>query len=585
MNIREILQTISTNPGVYLFKDQAGKILYIGKAKNLKNRVRSYFTRSADLNAAKKIMVVNIADVETVITSTETEAIILESTLIKRHRPPFNVDLKDDKFFLYIKITDDEYPTLETVRRLGKDRSKYFGPYASARSVRTTLKLLKNIFHYRTCRPHQGRPCFDYTIGRCAGPCVDAIGPRQYQEIIRQIISFLRGNTRPIMAGLEKEMKELSAGKKYEKAAAVRDQLTAIQKLRAGQKVVAASRASQDIVSIIRREGLAAVNLFIIRQGSLIDKKNFLLERATNLNNSELLSTFLLRYYPLATDWPKEIIVSAEPREAASLRTLTKARIIVPQKGDKKKLIEMGLANAHDWLDHSEQAQNKRELQAWHSLEELGKALKIPAPRRIEAYDISNIQGLNAVGSMIVFADGLPRKSDYRKFNIRTIQGANDPAMLAEVLVRRFNSSQLAKLPKPDLIILDGGRGQLSVVDKRLSPELKKIPMIAIAKKFEDIYHRGKKFPQRLTDNSLSYFLIQRLRDEAHRFAIGSYRRQHQATSTSSQLDSIPGVGPGTRHKLLKTFGSVAGIKQASPKELTKIVTQKIAKKIYEYLS
>lgn len=579
------INTLPTNPGVYLFRDAKGAILYIGKAKNLNNRVRTYFANAVDLTRSKQVMVHAAADVETIITNTEAEALILESTLIKRHRPEYNIDLKDDKYFLYIKITADEYPTLETVRRIGTDRSKYFGPYASARAVRTTLKMLKNIFHYRTCKPGQGRPCFDYTIGRCAGPCVNAIGPRQYQAIIKNITSFLRGNMQPVIDDLNDTMRRAAKQKQYEKAAQYRDQLEAVSRLRAAQQVVAPRQSSQDVIGLVRRDGLAAVNRFVIRGGALIDKQNFLIERTRDLPDQSVLNEFLLRYYPQTTDWPQEIIVRLMPPDAAALKQLTGARNTVPQKGKKRQLLTMSETNAADWLKRSQEAEGKRKQLAWQALAELGRALRLaPPPRRIEVYDISNLQGVNAVGSMITFINGLPENNQYRKFNIRTVRGANDPAMLAEVVRRRFTSDQLKNLPWPDLIILDGGRGQLSVVDKQLPTRARPIPVVALAKRLEEIYTRDQSTPQRLPENSPAYFLLQRLRDEAHRFAIGAHRRRHEVSAIHSKLDDVPGIGPVTKKRLLQRFGSVEGILKANPSELTGVVNEQVVRNLYDHL-
>ncbi|MFC1663021.1 excinuclease ABC subunit UvrC [Patescibacteria group bacterium] len=583
--VNNLLKDLPTNPGVYLFKNKRGKILYIGKAKNLINRVRSYFNRSAGFTLAKKLMVEKIFSIETILTNTETEAILLESTLIKRHQPPYNVALKDDKHFLYIKISDDQYPTLETVRRIGSDRSRYFGPYASTRSVRVTLKMLKQIFHYRTCQPGQGRPCFDYTIGRCAGPCVGAVGPWQYQKIIKNIISFLKGQMQPVIEDLEDQMRQAAKSKRYEKAAQLRDQLVAINRLKIGQKVIGTKKSVQDVISIYQQNGLAAVNLFKIRHGYMVEKRNFIMERASDMIMPNLISEFIMRYYPLTTDWPREIIVAVSPKEKAVLKQLTGAKITVPQRGLKKKLIAMGNTNARDWLQRSQQAQAKRQSQAQLALSDLAEALHINLPVRIEAYDISNIQGVNSVGSMVVFHQGQPKNSDYRKFNIRTVKGIDDPAMLAEIVRRRFASDKLKSLPRPDLIILDGGRGQLSVVDKHIPKELKNIPLVALAKRHEEIYRRNRSLPIRLVGQSPSYFLIQRIRDEAHRFAIGGHRRRHRAVTIHSKLDDVPGIGPQTRRKLLAKFGSLDGVLKASTIELTKIVNEKIVKKIYENLS
>ena len=530
---KQKLNNIPNKPGVYLFKDKNGAILYIGKARNLKSRVGSYFRKSANLEPAKEIMVGKIADLEYILVDSEVEALLLESSLIKKHRPPYNVELKDDKYFLYLKVTLEEgFPRVLTVRRVAKDKNRYFGPFTSAAAVKNTLRLVRRIFPYKICKNPPEKPCLGYHIERCLGHVTKDFTKRDYQKIIEGVIKFLEGKNRFLLSDLKKQMKEAARQKKYEKAARIRDQIRGIEHLMERQKVISIKLENQDIVSLGRDNNLAAINLFQIREGKLLNREQFLLQNVNLRTDSELIDSFLNQYYALASDYPKEIVVPAEIKNR-SIEKLTKAKLTFPCKGRKRQLVKMGKENAEEYLRQTQLESELRDQSGQKSLAELAKELKLTkSSRRIEAYDISNIQGTNAVGSMVVFTAGRPDKSQYRKFRIKTVKGANDPAMMAEVIRRRFQrikAEEKERWPLPDLIVLDGGKGQLSSARKILKKFGIDQPVIALAKRKEEIVRPNQKNPIVLSNNSQSLQLLKQIRDEAHRFAIGYYRKRHQA--------------------------------------------------------
>lgn len=524
MSLPKQVKNIPPKPGIYLFKDKKGNVLYIGKALNLKNRVKSYWQKSQEPSPAKQVMVGKITKIEYIITSSEIEAILLETNLIKKHQPPYNVDLKDDKYFLYIKITtDEEYPRVFTVRRIIKDKSKYFGPFTSARSVRATLRLLHKLFPHRNFSKIPSKRQLEYLQNRYP-ELLGSTNKIEYKKTIEKIVQFLQGDYEQILRDLKEQMNARSHTLEYESAARLRDKIYAIKNLSQKQKVISTKLEDEDDISLVREENIAGINLLSIRLGKLIDSKNFILKSVQDLPDDEIIQTFLERYYTQTTDIPKIIVLPAKVEGQKSMENWLKVKIIVPQKGKKRQLITMGQENAIEYLKQQKASWQKEELKAKKALEEFKKYFKLPQiPKRIEAFDISNIQGQNAVGSMVVFENGLPAKQWYRKFKIKTVKQANDPAMMAEIVQRRLKHLQKG-WSKPDLIILDGGKGQLGVVSKKLRL---KIPIVALAKQKEDIYLTKQKSPINLPKGSESLFLIQRLRDEAHRFAISFYRKVH----------------------------------------------------------
>ncbi|MDD5566738.1 MAG: excinuclease ABC subunit UvrC [Patescibacteria group bacterium] len=598
-SLKNRLKSLPKKPGVYIFKNAKGSILYVGKAKNLKSRVASYFQKSNSLEASKRLMVTQIADLEYIIVDSETEALFLETTLIKRHHPPYNIIMRDDKYFIYIKINlAEDFPSVSLVRRIVKDQARYFGPYQSAKIVRLTLKHLKKIFPIKTCKNKPEDPCFDFRLHRCAGHLTSPASRSEYQAIIKNFIHFLEGRSEGVLVELRRSMSEASKQQHFEKAAEARDRITAIERVLERQKVILQTNNNLDLISLVRERALAGINLFAFREGKLISRKNFILKNIQDEKNPFLLASFVEQYYTQSTEHPKQVIFRELPDRREEIEKLLQLKFKTAERGKLFQLLKLGEANARDALAKSRVEDEASQTQLDQALADLAKFLHLAEPpRRIETYDISNIQGVNAVGSMVVFEAGLPKKSDYRKFKIKTVSGANDPAMLAEILQRRFGhlaEASPATWPKPDLILLDGGKGQLNIVRGVLAKlngvrgvpaeHRFSIPLAALAKRNEELFLPGKKNPILLPPDSPALFLVQRMRDEAHRFAIGFYRKTHRRQSIKSQLDEIPGLGPKTKKKLLQKFGSIKGIRQATDQELTKLVGSRLTEAIRDSL-
>lgn len=615
-HISNLLSTIKLpiSPGIYIFKDKAGLILYVGKAKKLRSRVSSYFKRATELSPAKQMMVKRIADIETIITSSETEALILESNLIKKHQPPYNIVLKDDKNYQFIKI---DYrlgrPTVTTVRRpeidRGRSQARYFGPFTSGFALQESLRLLRRVFPYRKQDKELTRFEKDLLKKRTLGllPKTD----EEYKLMINRLIRVLEGASEEVIADLKKWMAQLSAQKNYEQAGRVRDQIKALEIINSRQKMVSVHGESQDIISLWRQADLVAVNLFVVRAGKLIDKRNFLLQHATDENDVVVLDAFLTQYYSATKDLPKEIIIpvptslsvfqlnnleartpSDSPSEKGRFSSSPPPRggvrggaheniqkISMPSHGKKRDLIKLGETNARDYLEHSLPTWQKNKHEA--ELKELQSALKLDClPTRIEGYDIANIQGQWAVGSMVVFTNGEPDKKEYRKFKIKTVKGANDYAMLAEVLKRRFTKTNWSQ---PDLILLDGGKGQLStVLLETRNSQLETSKFISLAKRAEEVFQGPDGQKINIIPTSSASKLLQRIRDEAHRFAQAYYHSRHSRANIKSQLDDVPGIGPKTKKLLIQKFGSLANVKQADKNDIIKLLGKVKAKKLLE---
>jgi excinuclease ABC subunit C len=611
--LAEQLKNLPPKPGCYIFKDVDGRILYIGKAKSLRSRVRSYFAASANLESPKQIMVQKVYALETIRVSTEHDALLLESTLIRKHEPPFNVQLKDDKSWVYIKVTlEEEFPRVIVVRRPSilhghGTQPRYFGPYTSAGSVRATLHLLKKLFPYRICNVLPKRPCLEYHLKRCPAPCIEKISKEDYRAIIDHVIEFLEGKTDALRLELQKQMEAAVGEQAFERAARFRDQIRSIEHVtRTRTALPTLGHENMDILSLALDPPLGAINLFMIRDGKLITKQVFTLTHVHGVSDEELLTSFLKQYYPSATDIPNEIVtpvVLADPSLPAAIQTWrtmvmpqlpsSPIHLTVPRRGVKRNILHLGNLNAQEFLAHQRTAFERDEQKAQRALTELAEALQLPLPpKRIEVYDISNIQGTSPVGSMIVFEDGLPKKDAYRKFHIKNVQGANDYAMLQEVLERRLakhgdrpgESTDRKAWPIPDLIILDGGKGQLHAVEPMIHYYHPDLPVIALAKRQEEIFRVGTSEPLLLPRTSEALYLIQRMRDEAHRFAITFFRKTHGRKLVGSRLDAIPGIGPITRRKLFERFGSLQQIKLASEEEIAELVGQKTAERLKEYL-
>ncbi|MFH0853216.1 MAG: excinuclease ABC subunit UvrC [bacterium] len=567
-------------PGVYLYYDRHGHVLYVGKAKNLQKRIQSYFQRTKDLTPEKQILVKSISQVETIITSSEVEALLLEATLIKRHQPKHNIVLRDDKNFLYVRILlDDHYPSVALVRRIEKDKAKYYGPYTSARSLRMTMKMLRKIFPYRTCVNPADKPCFDSQLGKCAGHDLNPNSREEYQRVIKGLMHFLEGHGKELVRELKDEMKLASQAKQFELAAQYRDRLHSVLTVLGEQKVISPKGENEDVVSLARNNEVTQVHLFRIRQGKVIGREEFTMANTKDLDDSKVVAAFLEQYYAQTTDYPKSVLIPVMPDSGSNIENSLQLRLVVPVRGKKKKLLKLGEENALNALEHSQSLNELEKRRRQKALLELARALGIKKfLSRIEAYDISNIQGINPVGSMVVMEEGLPKKSDYRKFSIRDVQGPDDFRMLAEVIGRRLKHPDW---PKPDLIILDGGKGQLSTVLVNVKT---KIPIVALAKKQEEIFTPGKSESIRLPKDSEVLFLIQRIRDEAHRFALGYYRKRHEGELIKSKFDEISGIGPKTKKLLLARYGSVSAVRKADYDDLTKLIGSKKTNILREFL-
>lgn len=598
--VQQILEKLPNRPGVYIHKDEDGNILYIGKSVNLRNRVRSYFAQNVDSYKTLHLRQ-RIADVEIITTESELEALLLEMTLIKKHKPRYNVRIKDDKRYPYIKIHwADPFPKVTVTRRMVRDGSRYFGPYTSVWAVHQTLDLLRKIFPYLTCdRTITGedeRACLYYDIKLCNAPCIGAVNQEEYRDMIRQLMDFLEGKTDYIVEDIEEKMEEAAANLAYEQAAEYRDQLQAIEKVVAKQKVISpTSNTDQDVIAFAREQGDACVQVFFIRHGKLIGREYFLLEGTEDESDEAVLQEFVTQFYDDAAHIPKEVLLPGEVEEARIIEKWLRQKrgqkvvIKVPQRGKKKELVEMAASNARDTLGTLRQqwaADRSKHVEAMNLLQ---NALELPAPpSRIEGYDISHTQGRQTVGSMVVFVQGVPRKSDYRRFNVRTATN-DDVGAMREVLIRRFrrykdsmageltDPAQIGRMKKetawsllPDLLLVDGGKGQLAMAQQVLEQfDLEEeVPLAALAKREEELFVPDRDQSVRLPPRSEALYLVQRVRDEAHRFANEAHRRRRVKVGTASILDGIPGVGPKRRKILLDHFGSLDEIRKATAEEI-----------------
>ncbi|MFZ5857449.1 MAG: excinuclease ABC subunit UvrC [Chloroflexota bacterium] len=599
-HIEGILSTLPAKPGCYLMKNAEGTIIYVGKAISLKNRVRSYFHADSSHDNKTRRLVREIADIEWIVVGSELEALILEMNLIKRHRPKYNIKLKDDKRYPYIKIHWDEaYPKITVTRNMTEDGARYFGPYTSAWAVYQTLDVLRRVFPYLTCdREITGqdkRACLYYDIKLCTAPCIGAVNQEQYRQMISDLMDFLSGHSEPVLERVQTEMDKAAEELRFEKAAALRDQIKAMQNIIERQKVVFASDyKDSDVVAMARADGEACVQIFFIRAGKLIGREYFILEGTEDAADNEVMAQFIKQFYTEAASVPQQVLLPQEIEEAKiigewmrSRRGGEKVEIRVPKDGQPQELVQMAAENATETLTALRaqwQADAHKQEQA---LAELQSALNLPAPpNRIECYDVSHTQGVATVGAMIVFEQGVPAKSQYRKFNIdsTSIGAPDDFASMEEMLTRRFRRWQSAEEAAaspgskvdasfsrlPDLIIIDGGKGQLGRVVKVLEAAglAEKVPVVGLAKQEEEIFFPHRSNSLKLPRHSQGLYLVQRIRDEAHRFGITAHRARRSKQGMASALDSIPGVGPTRRKALLKHFGSVDKIRAATLEEL-----------------
>ena len=590
------------SPGIYLFKDNEGKVIYVGKAANLKNRVRSYFGSPRKLPSKTQQLVSRIEDFDFVVTNSEQEALILESDMIKRHTPQYNVRLKDDSSFPYLKIdVNNEWPVVCITRRVEKDGARYFGPYANAGSVRRTLRLIKKIFPFRSCDKcidgKDKRPCLDYYIRRCLAPCTGAVEKREYDDVISQVILFLQGRQELVLRELKVRMQAAAAQLQFEKAALLRDQIEAIEEVIEGQRIATTLRGEKDVIGLAQNEDQAYVELFSVRNNKLIGQDRFVMEGTLGESPEQILTGFVKQYYASAAYIPRLILLQHPVGEPVVLaewlegRRGNRVEFQVPQRGAKKKLVDSAAENAARGLELAQAREMKTEVIS-AGLRELKERLHLPRmPRRIECYDVSNIQGALAVSSMVVLEKGWSRPAHYRRFRIKTVAGADDYAMIQETLRRRFKrglTGEGAWAVVPDLVLIDGGRGQLNAalqVKKELG--LDSVPMASLAKQNEEVFIPGAPQPVHLAKDSAALHILQRARDEAHRFAISYHRKLRHKEAIASALDDIPGIGPRRKRALLRKFGSVEAIRQASLDDVSKTegITPALARKVKDGLA
>ena len=646
--IQSVLNSLPHTPGIYLMKDAQGTTIYVGKAKSLYNRVRSYFQESTDLGPKNRSMVAKVDDIEFLVVKNEVEALVLENNYIKQYRPKYNVLLRDDKTYPYIKVSlAEDFPRVYRVRSFQRDGNRYFGPYTNSGAVDSTLDLLNKLFSFRTCRydastwapPRNGeqmgdqpagwkqkllpRPCTQYYIHRCIAPCVGYATREEYDAVIAQVILFLEGKHDEVVEGLQKKMEEAAEDLNFEEAARMRDRIKAVERILEKQRIIhTEGQDDQDVVALASGEDETCAQVFFFRNGKLVGREYFILQGTRDSSAGEVMSSFLLQFYESSPHVPAEVIVEAEPDDRAVIQTWLKEKrkgavmITAPKRGEKLRLVEMVKQNAQEvleqqrikWLTDSQKTQL--------ALEELQEALNLASPpQRIECYDISNTQGTNSVGAMVVFEAGRPKNSEYRRFKIKTVEGPNDFASHQEMLRRRFRRTdpkvniveaeagkddgdavegetdhQDAALHHewalPDLIIIDGGKGQLSAAMEVLSELHIDIPTVGLAKENEEIFIPGSPVPIILPRSSQGLYMVQRIRDEAHRFGITYHRKLRSDRTFKSVLDEIPGIGPKRKQALMKHFGSVRAISSASVDDLAALngMTRDAAEKVKEYI-
>ncbi|MBA7639807.1 UvrABC system protein C [subsurface metagenome] len=600
--IIEQLRRLPAKPGVYLMRDGEGNVLYVGKAANLHHRVRSYFGAGQKLSTKLQRMVARVSDFEFYVTASEQEALILELNLIKRHRPRYNVRLKDDKTFPYLKIDlNEDWPRVHITRRLEENGGRYFGPFASAKSIRQTLKMIRGIFPFRSCsKAITGtdlRPCLEYHIHHCLAPCIGVVSRQEYAEVIKQVILFLEGKQEMVVQELESKMKQAAEALNFEQAALLRDQIQAVDRVIEGQRIATKVRGEQDVIAFAQDKDQAYVQVFFIRSGKLIGRESFILQGTSSEEPHQIMTSFIKQFYNSSPHIPPLLLLQCGVEDRAIIENWLeskrggKVHIQVPGRGSKKQLVETVAENARQGLEQLKIKQLAMLTALEASLDEIQRELQLKcAPLRIECYDISNIQGKNAVGSMVVFDKGKPKPAHYRRFRIKTVSGANDYAMLQEVLKRRFkrvSHAANAWAILPDLVLIDGGRGQLNcAVAAMQEVRAESIATASLAKENEEVFIPQRAKPIILPHSSPGLQLLQRLRDEAHRFALGYHQKIHRKETFASALDTIPGIGVKRKRSLVKQFGSVGAIRRASIEDLaaTEGMSRRLAKKIKELL-
>jgi excinuclease ABC subunit C len=611
--VKPDLSSATNHPGVYLMRDSQGEILYVGKAKNLKKRVTSYWANYPRQGTKVKVLLEKVATVETIVVKTEVEALVLENELIKQHRPPFNVLLRDDKNYLYIRITmQEDFPRILLARKISNDGAKYFGPYTESKTVYAILKLIKKIFPIcssntpitpdKLAKGHL-RACLNYHLGICPGVCLGKVSSEEYKNTMREVIKFIGGQYEEVMKNLKKQMETASQNRRYEAAGRLRDSIEAIDKLSIRQIVVSKDIKMQaDAIGLARQLNKVVVALLTIRGGKLLGSQTFVMESKYESTDAEVAAGFVRDYYNQVEELPKFIYLPVEAEDTAVLsewlteRAGHKVEVVCPKLGDKRELVATATQNAQLRLGDLALRLGLEKRGSAEGVEQLKQLLKMEKLDRIEAYDISNTQGTDSVGSMVVWENGAMNKAQYRRFKIKTVEGPNDFASLVEVLTRRFSHSRLAGKQvsrdgaevfarKPDLILIDGGKGQVNTVAKALGPIDIKIIGVAkgdhsAPKAKDDIVLPNVSAPIILPNTAPAKYLLQTIRDEAHRFALGLHTHLARKRVSESQLEAVKGIGPATRKKLIKKFGSMAGVKLATIEELTQVVGEAKANQI-----
>jgi excinuclease ABC subunit C len=625
--LQEKLKKLPTTPGCYIYRDVKGDVLYVGKAINLRNRVRSYFQKSTNHGLRIARMVSKVHDLETITVSSEIEALVLENTLIKRYRPPFNVLLRDDKSYPYITITNETFPRVLFTRRVRKDHAKYFGPFTSAMQVRETLQLLHKLFPLIPCgkswsgRAEQ-RPCLYYHLGQCLGPCAGLADKTEYAKVVGKVERFLSGKEEGLLDDLKREMAVASEALDYERAAKLRDQAMALAHVLQRQRVVSAEGGDQDVIAVVKDDRGAAILMLYIRGGKLIGQRQFMLNHTQDVAPGLAVQEFVKQYYTDAPEVPREVLLPVEIDEQNIVQTWLRQRkgsavtVEVPQGGEKLKLVDLAAANAEQALTQFAQELEQKEVWGASAMEQLQEALCLPEPPiRVEGYDISNLQGMAPVGSMVVTENAEAARNEYRRFKIRFHpESPNDFAMMHEVLTRRLRAyldGDLKFANLPNLIMIDGGKGQLSAALKARDDLGLTVPMVGLAKRHELIYvpieaplvdapidrevayeynlSKARNYTYREVElplNSPGLMLLRKLRDEAHRFALTYHKKLRDKRTVGSTLEEVPGVGPKRKRLLLRTFGSVEGVRRASVEELAAVptMTKSMAERVREYL-
>ncbi|MPZ99882.1 MAG: excinuclease ABC subunit UvrC [Dehalococcoidia bacterium] len=589
------VRTLPERPGVYIMRDASGDVIYIGKATRLRDRVRSYFGSSRSLEPKVRALAEQVATIDHVVTRNEAEALHLEATLVKRHQPAHNVRLKDDKHYPYLKVdVQNPWPRVTITRRVENDGARYFGPYASAGSVRRTLDVVKKLFPWRSCTKEitgtDPRPCLDYFIKRCIAPCTAYCTPEEYAEVIRETILFLEGRSGEVLRHVNADMQRASEALEFERAARLRDQAEAIRRVTERQQMATTTPLDADVLGLARADDEACVQIFFVRGTVVADTDSFMLDGTQDWSDAEVLSAFVAQFYESATYVPRHVLLSASPADSEQLLDLLRERrggaveLTAPVRGDRRALVTSAEDNARQALvmHHARWVADRGKTET--ALAMLQDELDLPhPPQRIECYDISTIQGTNTVASMVVFEGGQPRTDQYRRFRVKTVDGQDDFASMREVLGRRFKqvaerrrrelAGEQVEAPEepspwdavPDLVIIDGGKGQLgAVLDVMRDLGLRDVPVCGLAKREEEIFVADVSESIRLPRDSEALYLVQRIRDEAHRFAVTYHRKLRGKSATQSVLDSVPGIGPKRKRALLRKYGSVKGIREAS---------------------